>query len=189
MTDRALDLKPVLAILTASAGAIASQLPGLSFFTDYTPPSFGLMTLLTGGLTLAVFVWVLASTPRSSNFAGFGVATIVIAVLLAVIYLALLSWVTVPAPIETGIDERFQIGFGLLDFSLTDRARTLLQSHNGSTPQDLMLAVAGFRPGGAELLWKPWTVTSAWLLLVCNFILTYFLWSLGLALIATRLRR
>lgn len=177
-----------LGVLAAGVGAIASQLPGLSFFTNNAPPEFGLLSLMTSGLTLAIFVWVLTTTPEESDRSRSGLIAIGSAIVLGIAYVGLLNWLTVWSPAETGVAQRFPIGFGLSDFSLTDNARQLLKdSATETTTQDLMLKIGGFRPGGPQLLWKPWTITSAWLLLSAVFLITYSLWSFGLACVATRM--
>lgn len=183
-----LEIGTALGVLVAGAGAVASQLPGLSFFTSNAPPSFGLLALVTSGLTLAIFVWVLTTTPPSRDRSRMGLVAIVAAILLGVAYAGLLNWVTVPAPAETGVDQRYQIGFGLSDFSLTDRGKASLKTAPGGlTPQDLMLNNGAFRFGGPELIWRPWTITLAELLLTGVFLVTYFLWAFGLACVSTRL--
>lgn len=183
-----IEIGTALGVLAAGAGAIASQLPGLSFFTSNAPPSFGLLSLMTSGLTLAIFVWVLTTTPADSDRSRTGLIAVGAAIVLGLAYAGLLNWVTVPAPAETGVAQRFQIGFGLSDFSLTDDARRLLKASPADTTiEDLMLMKGAFRPGGPQLLWKPWTITAAWLLLSTVFLLAYSLWSFGLACVATRM--
>jgi hypothetical protein len=183
-----IEIGTALGLTAAGAGAVGSQLPGLSFFTSNAPPSFGLLGLMTSGLTLAIFVWVLASTPASRDRSRTGLVAIGASVLLGLAYAGLLNWVTVPAPAETGVDQRLQIGFGLSDFSLTDSAKALLKvAHGEMTPEDLMLQIGAFKPGGPQLLWKPWTITLAWTLLSGVFLAAYFLWSFGLACVASRM--
>jgi hypothetical protein len=183
-----IEISTALGALAAGTGAIASQLPGLSFFTSNAPPSFGLLGLMTSGLTLAIFVRVLATTPEALDRSRAGLLAVAGAVVLGLSYVSLLNWVTVPAPVETGVDRRYQIGFGLSDFSLTDRAKAALKTGaDGVTSEDLMLMNGAFRPGGPQLLWKPWTITLARALLSAVFLLAYFLWSFGLACVATRM--
>lgn len=173
--------------LATGAGALASQLPGLVFFSQYAPPSFGPVTLMTGGLSLAVFVWVFSNSTMKSASTSLGTSSIIASVVLAIIYTALLNWVTVPAPLETGIAQRFQIGFGLTPFSLTSEGLKLLNTAPDITPEYAMLFKGGFRPGGAQLIWKPWTITASWLMLSSVFFLAYLAWSFGLACIALKL--
>jgi hypothetical protein len=177
-----------VAALVMGTTALGSQLPGLSFFTNFAPPLFGPLKLMSGGLTLAIFVWVLLSPPKRAARAGLGVAAVIVAVSLAIIYSALLDWTTVSAPPESGIEQRFQIGFGLTPFSLTQEGIKLVQSSpDTATPENLMLTVGAFRPGGPGLIWKSWTITAAWLLLSCVFLFAYLAWSFGLACVALRL--
>ncbi len=177
-----------MGVLVGGAGAVASQLPGLSFFTSNAPPSFGLLSLMTSGITLAIFVRVLTTTSASHDRSRTGLVAISGAIVLALTYAGLLGWVTVSAPQETGVAQRFQIGFGLSSFSLTEEAKVLLQATpGGATPEDLMLMKGAFRPGGPQLLWKSWTITLAWSLLTAVFLLAYGLWSFGLACVGSRM--
>jgi hypothetical protein len=181
-------IRDAVSRMSVAAGGLASQLPGVSFFTDQAPPSFGLLTLMTGGLTLAVFVWVFSMRPSASRRARHGVISVIIAIVLALAYTALLNCLTVSAPPETGVSARFQIGFGLLPFSLTPAGLTAVKTSPGNaTAEYLMLIKGAFRPGGAELIWKPWTITAAWLILSGTFVLAYLCWAFGLACIAVRL--
>lgn len=181
-------IRGAAAVLGTCATALGSQLPGLSFFTSFAPPDFGPLKLITGGLTLAIFVWVFLSRPPGAAGARTGILAVIAAVFFAIVYSALLNWTTVSAPPETGSAQRFQVGFGLAPFSLTPEGHKLIQSNpDGVTPEDLMLAKALFRPHGPELIWKPWTITAAWLLLSCVFLLSYLAWSFGLACVALNL--
>jgi hypothetical protein len=175
-----------VSVLAATASGVASQLPGISFFTHQAPPNFGPLSLMTGGLTLAIFVWVFSKKNDAQRVRN-GIAGVTAAVLLAIAYTALLNWVTVPPPAETGVAERFQIGFGLSTFSLTTDGINALRLDPLATAQELMLMLGGFQPGGTGLIWKPWTITVAWLILSLTFVLAYIAWSFGLACIAARL--
>jgi hypothetical protein len=160
----------------------------VTFFTNFAPPNFGPLELLTGGLTLAIFAWVFLSRPPGLSGAQSGISAVLVAVILAIVYTAMLNWTTVLAPPETGNAQRFQIGFGLAPFSLTPEGSRLVQeSPDRVTPEYLMLATGAFRPGGPEVVWKPWTITAAWLLLSCIFLLSYLAWSFGLACVALNL--
>src|SRR5260221_2596035 len=103
-----------LTALIGIAAALSSQLPSISFFTDYAPPDFGVLKLMTSGLTLALVVWVFSTAPSHDRRCQVGMLAITCAVVFAVIYSALLSWVTVRAPPEVGLITRFQIGFGMM---------------------------------------------------------------------------
>jgi hypothetical protein len=181
-------IRSAVAVLATCATALGSQLPGVSFFTNFAPPDFGALKLVTGGLTLAVFVWVFRSWAPGAAAGKTSIIAVLTAVFLAIGYSALLDWTTVSAPPQTGNAQRFQIGFGLAPFSLTPKGLELVQSSPDSVnPQYLMLATGGFQPGGAELVWKRWTITAAWLILSLVFLLSYLAWSFGLACVAINL--
>lgn len=183
-------IKGVVTLLGTSATALASQLPGISFFTSYAPPDFGPLKLMTGGLTLAIFAWVLFGSRAQSRGVSTGVKAVVAAVALAVVYCAFLGWTTVPAPPEQHVQQRFQIGFGLIPYSLTPTGLKILQSSpDAVTAEDLLLATGGFRPNGATVAWKQWTVTAAWGALSVIFVLSYIAWAFGLACVGRELQR
>ena len=170
--------------LTSVTGGLASQLPGISFFTNQTPPSFAPILLITSGLTIAIFAWVFSTPSNVTKRIRIGLVSIITAIVLAIFYTALLQWVTVIPPPQAGSHERFQIGFGLSPFSLTPTGITEVHTHPDTTPTDIMLRRGLFQPGGPELIWQPWTITTSWFLLSILFFSTYFSWTLGLACIA-----
>jgi hypothetical protein len=187
---RTASIKGVATLLGTSATALASQLPGISFFTSYAPPDFGPLTLMTGGLTLAIFAWVLFGSRAKSRGVSTGVKAVLAAVALAIVYCAILSWTTVPAPPEQHVQQRFQIGFGLLPFSLTPTGLRILQSNPDTvTTEDVLLATGGYRPNGPAVAWKQWTITAAWGTLSVIFVLSYLTWAFGLACVGRELQR
>jgi hypothetical protein len=173
-----------LTALVVVVGALASQLPGLSFFSEYAPPSFGMLALVTSGLTLGVFALVFVTTSNASHLVRRGAIGVVAAIVLALIYTALLDWVTVMPPDGTGSTQRYQIGFGLSHFSLTPAGLADLTANPGLTAQDLLLRAGGFRQDGPHLVWHSWTVFTAWLVLSLVFLAAYAAWSFGLACLA-----
>src|SRR5690348_18171386 len=65
--------------------------------------------------------------------------------LLAIVHSAFLQQWTVPDP-RSGA-QRFSIGFGLAEWSLTEHGKALAAQENTTTPDYLMMADAAFHPG------------------------------------------
>jgi hypothetical protein len=151
------------------------------------PPLFVPTALLTTGGGLAVFLIVFlkrgtprASARRAARLIGAGVAS-------AFMYGLLLQALTVSVPQEMGGGDRRQIGFGMSSFSLTARAQDIQRANDLQTPQELMLAFGGYEEGGTGLIWKPWSIVAAALLLSALFVTAYLSWTYGLALLAASL--
>lgn len=186
-TPQPIEIGSALGVLSAAAAAVIAQLPGLSFFTNNSPPSFFILGLLTSGLTIAVFLWVLINKGRDRRKrVKQGLVSVCASIVLAMVYIAFLSWVTVLPPEEYGSSQRFQIGFGLQEFSLTEEAKAVVATEESvKSTQDLMLAFGAFSSEGPRQIWTVWSIYSAWALLCLTFIATYFMWAFGLAKLAS----
>jgi hypothetical protein len=167
--------------------AAGSQLPGAAFFLDLSPPLFIPTALLTtgGGLAVVLTVFLKRGAPRVRVQRG--VRFISAAVAAAFVYGLLLQALTVSVPQEMGGGDRRQIGFGMSSFSLTARAQDVQRANDLQTPQELMLAFGGYEEGGTRLIWKPWSIVAAALLLSTVFVTAYLSWTYGLALLAASL--
>ena len=163
-------------------GALVSQLPGLAFFLNWAPPMFPAITLLTGGVGLAVFAagYRGRRARMSTRAAGFVVG----ALACAAIYSVLLGEWSVAAPAERSVGQRYQIGFGVMSFSLTDDARTKGTRLALRTPEDYMLAFGGYEPHATALIWREWTIIAAGSLLIALYVVAYLGWCYGLAILA-----
>jgi hypothetical protein len=178
-------IKGALKNLSVLAGALGSLLPGLTYFLHAAPPLFALSALLSGGLALAIFVRVFVTGPDRVAAAKKGFHYVLVAVFMGTAYGMLLPLLTVTPPTHsTFARERFQIGFRTFDFSLTPEARNKKQQFDLKTPEDLMLAFGGYEPGATTLIWRPWTIQTAGLILIVIFLTTFLLWAYGLALLA-----
>ena len=173
--------------LVTLAAALGSQLPGVSFFVGFTPPSFRVIALLTGGGTIAVFVRVFNQPRNLKRHVTSGVWSIAVAVVLAAIYAVLFQFLTVGTPPARGGHQRFQTGFGMYTFSLTDNARRVARQYHLETKEDLMLALGGYEKSTSQI-WKPWSIVIAGIILWVAFIASYVLWTSGLAHIARSLK-
>jgi hypothetical protein len=173
--------------LVTLTAALGSQLPGISFFIGLTPPNFRVITLLISGGTIAVFVRVFNQPRDKQRHVKCGVWSIVIAVFVAAIYVGLFQFLTVGTPAGRGGDQRFQIGFGMYSFSLTDNAQRVAQQNHLETKEDLMLALGGYEQGTFQI-WKPWSIVIAAIILWVVFVASYVFWASGLAHIARSLK-
>jgi hypothetical protein len=171
--------------LSVLAGAVGSLLPGLTYFLHGAPPLFTLSALLSGGLGLATFIRVFTIKPAKIASAKKGFDYILIAVFAGSLYGVLLPLLTVTPPSHSTFgQEKYQTGFRTLDFSLTDEARAAKKQFDLRTSEDLMLAFGGYEPGATSLIWRPWTIQVAGLLLVAVFLTMFLFWAYGLALLA-----
>ncbi len=126
---------------TRIGAALGSQLPGMSFFLGLVPPDFRALPLLTGGGTIALFIYVFNKRQAQHKDVARGVRLVGAAIVLAIVYGVLFQFVTVGTPASRGGRDRFQIGFGLSSGSLTDNARQVVQQRHIDTPMELMLRI------------------------------------------------
>jgi hypothetical protein len=163
------------------AGVFTSQLPGLAFFMDLAPPLFPAITLLASGAGLSAFA---LGYRRTRDHVRLAARAVVLAVLCAALYAVLLSQWSVAPPPERDRGERFQIGFGLMAFSLTSEARVKTAQMSLRTPEELMLAFGGYEQQGTALIWRTWTIVAAGTLLIATYVLSFLTWCYGLGLLA-----
>lgn len=179
-------LPTALQALSTGATAVGTQLPGVGFFISLAPPLFPASVLLLGSGGLAIFVTVFVkrrSAPRNAKPLKY----IALALIAAAIYGILFQFVTVPAPAETRLNGRYQVGFGVLDSGLTPDGREMKRHLDRKTAEELMLALGGYEPGAVYTIWAPWAVVTAGSTLIILFGACYLLWAYGLALVALQL--
>ncbi len=171
--------------------ASSTLVPGILYFTSYSPPLFEGASLLTTPIALAIILVGYGYAPRRLTFGGrlhprvgTAVTTMTIAILLLISYLVLLQICSVQPPAESGRTSRFQTGFWTLDWSLTDDGLDAKQRNPDDTPQDWMLDRSLFKRGGPEHLWKLWTIILAGSLEIVAFLSSFVLWSFAWALLA-----
>ncbi len=92
----------------------------------------------------------------------------------------LLRFTTVLEPQRDEI--RFQIGFGLADWTLTEHGRQLVRAHPNLTERQLILADGGFIPGGPERIWTGWSVYTAGSLLIVLYLGALIAWTVTIAI-------
>jgi hypothetical protein len=171
--------------LLAGVGVLV---PAFSFFTMHDPPFMEESGLLTAAIAAAT-IFIVYYQGRKTNEAHDGMPQLVklarnvliVSLVLLIIYLVLLRLCTVTDPRG---ESRFQIGFGRIDWSLTDDGRNWKAENPTATVEDWMSAARAFRPGGPELIWKPWTIYVSGVLMIITYILTFVLWTSGWSMIA-----
>ncbi len=173
-----------LKALCALTGSLGAVIPGYAYFSQFAPPNFREITLLTGGLALVVLV---ATLMRRKGRPSVTKATVRIfaAFFCLVFYGVMLDLTTVTAPADFQTEERFQIGFGMADWSLTDTAKDLVKTRGLDTKEQIMLAVQGYTDTDAvKLAWHWWSVRLAQAILLMLFTVGFLLWTHGFALLA-----
>lgn len=163
--------------------------PALAWFSSYAPPLFpeaGIILTALCGFLVGV-VWLRGNTTPLTRVAKHSVRFMTAAILFLLVYVVVLSWWSTPAPLEATCPVgkcRFQVGFGLMPWGLSEVALKWLGENPGATVEDLMLAFAAYQPRGPEALWKPWTVYLTGFTMLVVFFLAFVFWTLSFALLA-----
>lgn len=175
--------------LSLTAGAVVSQVPGIAYFYALVPPYFAAFHLLATGGTLAIFLYSHLRSSETRTLIRSGVKWVGVSIVLAIIFTPLLRAWTVPPPEGWPQSGKFQIGFGMSKFSLTDKAIQKAKEFEIDNPSDLMLAFGAFDDAKIPRVWKHWTIVAAGMTLVVVFIASYVCWVLGIAYLAKSLGR
>ena len=175
--------------LSLTVGAVVSQLPGITYFYALIPPYFGAFHLLATGGTLAIFLYAYLRASGTRTLVRGGITWVGLSIVLAIIFTPLLSAWTVPPPDGWPQNGKFQIGFGMSKFSLTDPAIQKAKEFKIDNPSDLMLAFGAFDDAKLSRVWKQWTIVVAGMTLVVVFVASYVCWVLGIAYLAKSLGR
>jgi hypothetical protein len=179
-----------LSAFTSINGVLASTsilIPGLAFFTAYAPP-FAEITLLTAGISTATIFISYYYGPSTKAKKGSGlpplirIATkaLIFSVVLIVGYVVLLELCSI---LIQGTKKTIQIGFGTLDWSLTEYGQRVKAEDPVLGPAD-WLQQEGLTSGVAKRIWTPWSVYSAGSLMIVVFMLAFISWAFGWSLIA-----
>ncbi len=170
----------------AAAGSGVAA-PGLTFFMNYQPPLFPGVGIIVTALSGAILAIVSLSrneandsTSQSRKRAKFASICIAVAIISLITYVMLLDFTTVFAP---RTEQRYQIGFGKWDRSLTGIGLDWKRSDPLKPVTEWMLGEAAFREGGAEIIWKPVSIYAAGGLLIATYMIAFILWTFGFALL------
>ncbi|MDZ4824181.1 MAG: hypothetical protein SH856_12035 [Flavobacteriales bacterium] len=182
-------MKGVINLLSSYQGILAglgSIIPGFLFFTNYAPPLFREVTILSSALCIAALVFITESpTPRTTastlkRHRKKSVRYLVLGFIMALLYLFLVSFTTVVTP--DAEKERWQIGFDVQPWNLTHEANVMIENKEcpHATSHSLLLC-SGFTKESIELVWKKGYVYLAGILLILSFTLGSVFWTMGWA--------
>ncbi|MCD6013215.1 MAG: hypothetical protein K0Q79_3077 [Flavipsychrobacter sp.] len=162
--------------LTAGIGV---AIPGFSYFIQKSPPLFPGIALIVSALCMGLLVHFVKNRKTASTKRGWWLMVLAIACLVS--YLLLFDYTTVTfAGNNTSC---LQIGFGLSDWSITDKARHIIASKLcGNAKEDILLCVSITREN-VFVIWPRWSVYGAGILLMVLFTLSSLAWVSGWGLL------
>jgi hypothetical protein len=140
---------------------------------------------IAAGAIFLVYAYVRAYRPSTPRMLRFALLCLMFSVLLSVIHSAVLLEWTVADP-QSG-SQRFSVGFGMAEWSLTVYGRSLAARENITTPDGLMMADAAFHAGGPERLWKSWAIRLSSITLALMFLSSLAMWSAGWGTLAVHM--
>jgi hypothetical protein len=173
-------------------GAFTQSFPAVADFSGHAPPYFPRVGVLVSVLGLCVFAWSYFRARKSRRLLGRGLAYVVTSILLLAIYGVFLEYCTVrPPPHREGYSRR-QIGFYMVNWSLTDQAkrdREKLLSQDPpieiNTPNDFMKIYGVWGgEGRTDEIWTLWSIILAGSLMLVLFLAAFISWAYGIALVA-----
>lgn len=173
--------------LAAGGGA---AVPALSFFTDSVPPNSGYLSFILSALAGAIIIVTYNLDLKDASSSAFlnrnmkrGIKFIAFSLVLMITYFMFLDYTTVVNP-QT-LEDRYQIGFGLSDFGLTEEGVRLKKKYPDWTATKLLLTKGGFNDKDVpKLIWKNWTIAISSVLLYLLFIGMFLNWVLGFSFLA-----
>jgi hypothetical protein len=175
----------------AGAGLLV---PGYTFFTNYPPPIFPEISILTSVLSAAVIYITLtinSKTPngekRYEHLIQWSLLLLGAAFCCLTVYVLLLRYCTVLEPQH--YLQRFQIGFWKFNWSLTEVGLHLKHNMPFAPLEDWMLREGAFRQGGPEIIWQPWSVITAGCAQLMTYMAGFVLWTAGFSVLARHLQQ
>ena len=163
--------------------------PAFTFFSSFPPPLFPGISLISAALSTAILLIALAWNPKVTEpdhtlprIVKQGKRFLFWSVPLLIAYILLLQFTTVPLPTESGT--RLQIGFGTLDWTLTEAARDWKSLNPSLTVTQMIKNEAAFTQDRIAILWKTWSVYIAGFLLIVLYFSVFITWTSGFALLA-----
>src|SRR5436305_9386084 len=142
------------------ASATGAAVPAWGFFKNVVPPIFPVIGLILAPVSAAIIYVIAVQSVRSMRkLIRRGVLFLICGILFIFAYAIVLPQWTVLEPQERR--SRFQVGFGLADWSLTTRVGLPDKQKNpDATPETLMMIETAFSPQGPEKIWKAWSITA-----------------------------
>lgn len=175
-------------VLNRTLAGIGVLIPGIYYFFKLSPPLLEESNLIISALALATIVIIYFYNPKGVKakrhlplLVKKAVKMLIFSLGAFLVYLILFQVCTVEDP---RAEKRFQIGFGKLEWSLTEEGRLWKANNPTQTVQQWLLSAAAFRPDGPELFWKPWSIYVSGVLMIVIYMLTVLCWTSGWALLA-----
>jgi hypothetical protein len=165
--------------------------PGFLFFTSFSPPLFPGISIVISALATAIIFSVYSYKSKERNdksrglpkYVRIGILLLGIAIILIILYVITFQAWTILEPQKNEI--RFQIGFGKAEWSLTEGIGKDLKKEFPYGPvTEWALNERAFDQERVELIWKPWTIYFAGVLLILIYFSSFILWTIGFALMA-----
>jgi hypothetical protein len=171
------------------AAASSPLVPGLSYFTNTSPPLFPGISSIAAALAAVVIIATLTyQFPRSRRKTGlpvehrYAVRVLLVAIGCSVGYIILLDLCSVSPPREGA---RVQIGFGTASWNLTSATlHWIATSPEPPTAEQLMMKRGGYESGGVYQIWQRWAVYLAGTVLLLFYLAGAIFWTLGWTLLA-----
>ncbi len=163
-------------ILKSYQGIVATigvAIPGYSFFTDYAPPLFPNISIITSAICIWVLVLVANSEKPITPSTKKPIIYIGLSFLLLIVYLIMLRECTLP---NSAGDGRWQIGFGRWEPGLTDPAIAMLKNGDCQDSEG-MLFCSRYEEVSIEKIWKKWSVYAAGISMLFLFLFSSLLWT------------
>lgn len=167
-------------------------LPFVGDFASMSPPLFAEVSWIVGftAPVLAAICFYLVRTDqlperdrrRAVRRRLIWAARLLAGSLIAVIGYAVL--IQISTVINPQTEKRWQIGFGLVGWSLTDTGSGVLQDHPNSTSTDLLLRTGNFRDGGPAKVWHQWSILLSGTALIVLYLATFILFTAAWSIVA-----
>jgi len=163
--------------------------PAFAFFSSFPPPFLPSISLISAALSGAILVIAVAWKPKADGqnqtlprIVKQGKRFLSLSVPLLIGYILLLQFTTVPMPTQPST--RLQIGFGMLDWTLTEAAKDWKSSNPSLTVAQMIKNEAAFTQDRIGILWQTWSIYIAGFLLIVLYLSAFIAWTSGFALLA-----
>lgn len=182
------EVVPHLKLLAAILGVALDLFPALSFYNHSQPPFWPKADVFLALIGILLMRLGYQHGKNRRHHSSTALILVICAVVLWAMYGLFWNWTTASPPREKRQDVAVvQIGFGMWQGGMTDKARNALNrgpavANNGPpTPESPYDLLQYFRAwGDPSLVWKSWSIICAGYSLVALFLVAFASWSLGL---------
>jgi hypothetical protein len=176
--------------LLASIGFIV---PGLSYFTRYAPPYLPHISIFTSAIALAIIVITFYLPPKNArrgklpHNVRMAIKVIATSIFLMILYQVFFKVCTVTHPKE---GTTFQIGFGLMKWSLTDPdGRNIIEKHPEASKEEIVDKLTLWGTDKVKRIWTNESIVLSGIMMVIIYIASFGLWTFGWALLAKQMAK